>query len=342
MHKEPHQQAKLRQRLIPKRGIFRMIVLLVASFALFASLRPTVFLNPINLQNLMVASPEIGILAIAMTLTMLTGGIDLSLVAIANCTAITVSTVYTSIGEANSALAEHIAPLIMLVGLIVGLFAGLINGALISILGIAPILATLATMQIFNGLAIVWTGGRTLYGAPEMLTTIGHATVLGVPVLFVIFLGFAAVAFFLLRKTPFGRRSMLLGANPIAAKYSGIGSTTVLYGIYGLSGLFGGLAGLVFLARNPTASADYGSSYVLLVIVIAVLGGTNPSGGYATVMGVVLAVLVLQVVQSGFTSLRLSSYEYAIAQGVILLLVMAIDQIDWGRIRAGHHRSTCQ
>ena len=84
----------------------------------------------------------------------------------------------------------------------------------------------------------------------------------------------------------------------------------------------------MFIARNPTASADYGASYVLLVIVIAVLGGTNPNGGFATVGGVFLAALTLQVVQSGFTSMRLSAFQYAIAQGVILIGVLVLDWKD--------------
>jgi simple sugar transport system permease protein len=281
----------------------------------------------------MVASPEIGILAVAMAFAMMTGGIDLSLVSIANFTAITVSTVYTAIAANDPAQAEAMAPLIVLLGLGVGLLGGLINAFLISTIGIAPILATLATMQIYNGLAIVWTGGKTLYGAPEVLGAIGKSTVGGVPVLFIIFLVLAILVGVILSRTPFGRRTMLQGANGVAAHYSGIRSASVLYGTYVLTGLLGGFAGLIFLARNPTASADYGSSYVLLVIVIAVLGGTNPMGGYATVTGVVLATLVLQVVQSGFTALRLSAYEYAIAQGVILIGVMVFDQISLRRWR---------
>ena len=102
---------------------------------------------------------------------------------------------------------------------------------------------------------------------------------------------------------------------------------------YVLTGLLSGIAGVFFIARNPTASADYGASYVLLVIVIAVLGGTNPNGGFATVLGVVLATLTLQIVSSGFTALRLSSYQYAIAQGVILVAAMAFEQIRWRRRR---------
>lgn len=100
---------------------------------------------------------------------------------------------------------------------------------------------------------------------------------------------------------------------------------------YTIGGALAGVAGVLFLARNPTASADYGASYVLLVIVIAVLGGTNPNGGFASVAGVVLATLTLQIVSSGFTALRLSSYEYAIAQGVILIAVMVLDAVAASR-----------
>lgn len=107
----------------------------------------------------------------------------------------------------------------------------------------------------------------------------------------------------------------------------------MLIASYTLGGLLAGLAGVLFLCRNPTASADYGASYVLLVIVIAVLGGTNPNGGFATVAGVVLATLTLQVVSSGFTALRLSPYQYSIAQGVILVVVMILDTIDWSRFK---------
>ena len=325
--------ASFLSRIHVERGIGRMVVLLVLAFAFFAIMKPAVFLNPLNLQNLMVASPEIGILAVAMAFAMMTGGIDLSLVASANLTAITVSTVYSAVAAGDPGQAESMAPLILLLGLGVGLLAGLFNAFLIATVGIAPILATLASMQIFNGLAIVWTGGKTLYGAPAALGAIGKSTVAGIPVLFILFVVIALLVGVVLSRTPFGRRTMLQGANPVAAQYSGIRRSSVLYGTYLLTGLLGGCAGLVFLARNPTASADYGSSYVLLVIVIAVLGGTNPMGGYATVTGVVLAALVLQVVQSGFTALRLSSYEYAIAQGVILIAVMVFDQLRLKRWR---------
>ncbi|MEU6730142.1 ABC transporter permease [Nonomuraea wenchangensis] len=319
--------ARLLDRISPQGGARRMLILLVIAFALFSVLKPSVFLSSTNLQNIALSAPEIGVISLAMMLAMLTGGIDLSLVSIANLSAITMSTLFTTIAAGDPGQAEQLAPVIVLVGLAVGLAGGLVNGLLVSGLGITPILATLGTMQIYNGIAVAWTGGKTLSGSPSALTNLGLSTIGGVPLLFVIFV-LVAIAFgVLVTRTPLGLRIQLQGANPTAARYSGIASRRILLNTYVLTGLLGGIAGILFIARNPTASADYGASYVLLVIVIAVLGGTNPNGGFASVLGVVLATLTLQIVSSGFTAMRLSAYEYAIAQGVILIAVMIYDEV---------------
>jgi len=266
-----------------------------------------------------------------MMLAMLTGGIDLSLVSIASLSAITMSTLFTTISADNPAAGQAMALPILLAGVAVGLACGLLNGLLISVVGITPILATLGTMQILNGVAVVWTGGKTLYGAPAAFTNFGKTAVGPIPMLFVVFIAVAILIGLMVNVTALGRKIELQGANPAAARFSGIKSRSVLLSSYAVGGCLGGLAGALFLCRNPTASADYGASYVLLVIVIAVLGGTNPNGGYASVAGVVLATLTLQVVSSGFTALRLSPYQYAIAQGVILILVMIVDSATWSR-----------
>lgn len=320
------------ERVHVARGVGRMALLLAITFTFFAILKPGIFLNPVNLTNIGISAPEIGLLALAVMITMLTGGIDLSVVAIANGTAITVSSLYTAILTAQgAAAAESMTPLILVAGIVVGALLGAINGVLISIVGITPILATLGTMQVFNGLALVWTGGVTISGAPSALRSMGSTGLLGVPVLMIIFIAAATALAVLINRTPIGRKVQLQGANPVASRYSGISPRRTLMMTYVTSGLLASLAGLLFLSRNPSASADYGSSYVLLVIVIVVLGGTNPNGGFATVLGVVLATLTLQVVSSGFTALRLSAYEYAIAQGTILIGIMVLDQVKFRR-----------
>ncbi|GAA3587061.1 ABC transporter permease [Nonomuraea rosea] len=324
---------RLINRVSPQGGARRMLGLLIMAFALFSVLNPAVFLSATNLQNIALAAPEIGVIALAMMLAMLTGGIDLSLVSIANLSAITMSTLYTTMAAADPGQAERLAPVILLAGLAVGLLGGLINGLLVSVVGITPILATLGTMQVYNGVAVVWTGGTTLSGSPSALTNLGISTVGGIPALFVVFVVVAVALGVLVSRTPLGLRIQLQGANPTAARYSGIASRRILLSTYVLTGLLGGIAGSLFIARNPIASADYGASYVLLVIVIAVLGGTDPKGGFASVLGVVLATLTLQIVASGFTAMRLSAYEYGIAQGLILVVVMAYDEVRrrWAR-----------
>ena len=322
-------------RVHVEHGTLRMLVLTVAAFVLFTILDPTVFLDPLNITNMAVAAPEVGLLAIAVMLAMLTGGIDLSVVAIANGTAITIAGLSAHYPHAGGAGAL----LIVVVGFLVGLLGGVVNGLLISRVGITPILATLGTMQVFNGLAIVYTGGETLYGVPAQLTTFGEGTVARVPLLFVVFIVAAVLVAVVLNRTPLGAKLVLQGSNGTAARYSGIRPTRILMATYVMSGALAALAGILVVARNPTASADYGSSYVLLVIVIAILGGTNPSGGFATVTGVVLATLTLQIVQTGFNIERLSNYEYAIAQGVILIVTLVIDQISRRR-RATRPRKT--
>lgn len=309
-------------RVHMERGILRMLILTVGAFALFSLLDPTVFLDPLNITNMAVAAPEVGLLSIAVMLAMLTGGIDLSVVAVANATAITIAGLSAHHPNASGLTVL----LIVAAGVVVGLLGGVVNGLLISRVGITPILATLGTMQVFNGLAIVYTGGKTLYGVPPQLTTFGEATVAGVPILFIVLIAAAAVVAGVLNRTPLGLKLLLQGSNAKAARYSGIKASRTLMATYVMSGALAALAGVLFVARNPTASADYGSSYVLLVIVIAILGGTNPSGGFGTVTGVLLATLTLQIVQTGFNIMRLSNYEYAIAQGVILILTLVVDQ----------------
>jgi simple sugar transport system permease protein len=310
-----------------------MLALVIIAFIVFSVLAPNVFMTGLNLQNMALSVPETGLLAVAMMVAMLTGGIDLSLVGIANLSAITISTTYSALAANNPAMAESMAPALILMGIVVGILAGAVNAWLIAGVGVTPILATLGTMQIYNGVAVVWTGGKTLYGSPEALTAFGQSTMAGIPMLFIVFLAVALLVAFIVDRTPLGLRLELEGANPVAARYSGIRSRNILTKSYLLTGLIGGITGVVFISRNPTASADYGASYILLVIVIAVLGGTNPNGGYAIVSGVFLAALTLQIVSSGFTAMRLSTFHYSIAQGVILIVVLVIDQIDWRRWR---------
>jgi simple sugar transport system permease protein len=312
-----------------QRSLVRLVGLTVAAFALFSVLSPDVFFSTINFETMGYAIPEIGLLGLAIMIAFVTGGIDLSVVSIANLTALTTATLFaaTDATDATGGRAALLTVAFVAAGMVVAVLAGLVNGFLVAVIGITPILATLGTMQLYNGLAIVWTGGKALYGMPDVFLSLGVNTVAGIPVSFLAFALIALIIAVMLNRTPLGTQIRLVGANPTAARFSGIANRRVLLSTYVVTGLLAGVAGVIIAARSASASADYGSSYVLLAIVIAVLGGTNPNGGYGTVLGVVLATVTLQIVSSGFNIMRLSSFLYTIAQGVLLVAVMVLEVV---------------
>ena len=310
-----------------ERGLTRLVVFATAVFIVFSVLSPEIFFSVINFQTIAFSVPEIGLLGLAVMVAMLTGGIDLSIVSIANLTALTTATLYAAFDATDATGGQAILYTVAFVaaGLLVAVVAGAFNGLLVAVVGVTPILATLGTMQLYNGLAIVWTGGENLYGMPDAFLELGIGTVAGIPISFIVFAIIAAALAVLVKRSPLGTRLRLVGANPTASRFSGIDNRRVLLTTYIVTGLLAGTAGVIIASRSASASADYGSSYILLAIVIAVLGGTNPYGGSGTVLGVVLATAILQMVSSGFNIMRLSPFLYTIAQGVILIGIMVMD-----------------
>jgi simple sugar transport system permease protein len=266
---------------------------------------------------------------------MLTAGIDLSVVSISNLAALSTSyLLVTQVGEGGGNVYFWIVVSI-LIGMFVGLLAGFANGAIIAGIGVTPILATLATLTLYNGIAVGLRNGQSITGLPEEFVAIGNGSLFGVPMPMVILLVAAIGVAIYINRTGLGMQSVLVGANETAANYSAIGVKKVLYMTYTLSGGLSALAGLIIASRSASANPDYGASYVLLAIVIVVLGGVNPYGGFGTVTGVVLATVVLQMVASGFNALRFSQFFYQLAQGFVLIAVMVLNTyLDRRRLKA--------
>jgi simple sugar transport system permease protein len=212
-------------------------------------------------------------------------------------------------------------------GIIVGLIAGGINSILIAKLDVTPILATLATMTLFNGIAIGMTDGVSVSGLPEQFMRVGNGTFFGIPTPFVLMVIIAGAVGLWINKTTLGLKIFLVGTNRKAAQYSVMGDRKVIAWVYLASGFLSALAGLIIASRTSAASPDFGSSYILLAIVIVVLGGVNPMGGFGTVTGVILATVVLQMVSSGFNALRFSQFLYLAAQGGVLIFVMILNVV---------------
>jgi simple sugar transport system permease protein len=269
--------------------------------------------------------PEIAILSIAVMLSMLTGGIDLSIVAISNAAALVAAGIMTSkMGEAETLSTAWII-IACVVGTIVGLAAGAINSLVIAQLNVTPILATLATGTLFNGIAIGVTDGVSVSGLPENFMRVGNGTFFGVPTPFVLMVIIALIVGFFINRTTLGLKVFLVGTNRKAAQYSVMGDRKVIAWVYLISALLSSLAGLIIASRTSAASPDFGSSYILLAIVVVVLGGINPNGGFGTITGVILATAVLQMVSSGFNALRFSQFFYLAAQGAVLIFVMILN-----------------
>lgn len=301
-----------------------MAVLAVLVLVVFSVLAPATYPSALNLQSIGYAVPEIALLALAVTVTMSTGGIDLAVVATANLSALATATI--SIALAASGTSGGTAVIIgALAGIAVGVLCGLFNGALVAWARIAPILATLATMTLFGGAAVVITRGKPLYGLPNELLELGTATVAIVPMSFWLLLIAAIGIWYTMNRTRFGLRLILIGSSAETADYTGLRRTTALLGTYALSGGIAALAGVLMTARTASAAADYGSSYLLLAITIAVLGGTRATGGNSPIAGVTIAAIVLQMIASGFNLLNISPYIYQIVQGLILVGVLILE-----------------
>ncbi len=279
--------------------------------------------------------PEIALLALGVMLAMLTAGIDLSVVSMSNLAAL--STAYllvTQVTEGGGNVYVWIV-LAIVIGIVVGLISGLANGAIIAGIGVTPILATLATLTLYNGIAVGIRNGQSIIGLPPEFTAIGNGSFLGIPIPMIILLVAGIGVALYINKTGLGMQSVLVGANQEAATYSAIGVKKVLLMTYTLSGGLSALAGLIIASRSASANPDYGASYVLLAIVIVVLGGVNPYGGFGTVTGVILATAVLQMVASGFNALRFSQFFYQLAQGFVLIAVMILNTyVDKRRLKA--------
>nr|WP_319387758.1 ABC transporter permease [uncultured Cohaesibacter sp.] len=307
-------------------NILQLIMMTVLIFIIMTALSPDKFLRYYNFESITYLFPELGLLSIAMMIAMLTGGIDLSVVGIANLSGILSGVMFHYLNRELGM--EQGVPMVLLgvcLSLGVGLAAGALNGFLITKLNIIPILATLGTGQVFIGLCLVLTGGPAIVGFPDAWAFLGNGKLFGIAVPFLLFLLVAGGVAFLLTRTTLGINLMLIGSNPRAAIFAGLKKSRMVLYSYMLSGVLASMAGIILSGRTNAAKSDYGTSYLLQAVLISVLGGTNPAGGKGTVAGVSIAVVALMLLSSGFQILRFSNHLIDFIWGAFLLLVIAIN-----------------
>jgi simple sugar transport system permease protein len=309
-------------------NILQLLAVTALVFATMSILEPGKFLRYYNFESIFYTFPELGILSIAMMISMLTGGIDLSVVGVANLSGILAGVFFVNLTKGQTLSPEAMLLYVLagiLLALSVGIMAGAINGFLITKLRITPILATMGTAQLFTGICLVISGGPAIVGFPAYWAFIGNGKVLGVAFPLVIFVFVAAGVAFLLGRTLIGVNLMLIGANPKAAVFAGIRTARMVFVSYLLTGVLASIAGIILSGRANAAKSDYGASYLLQAVLISVLGGTNPAGGFGSVLGVTIAVIALMLLSSGFQIMRFSNHLIDFIWGAFLLLIMVVN-----------------
>ena len=335
----------LRDRRGSLRGWFRIIgrerpdphtlfllVLIGVIFLVMSLVMPSQFLSATNFESMAFQMSEVGILTVAMTLAMLIGGIDLSVTATANLSSITAGLAMIHLAKAGLPTLPEVLVVFLgfMVAIAVGLVCGLMNGVLIGRIGVPAILATLGTLTLYTGLAYGITRGRAVHGVPDPVLFFGIGKLLGIPMPLVIFLVVLVAISMALNHTTYGFKVYLLGSNRTVARFCGINNPGIILKTHLAAGLLSAVAGIVTLARTNSAHADYGSSYILTTILVAVMGGVAVTGGSGRVGGVALALAALQMLSTGLNMLLLrfsgSNFFRDFAWGFLLLFVMVFSR----------------
>ncbi|MGF6191308.1 ABC transporter permease [Serratia sp. 2723] len=291
-----------------------LVALLVLVAGVFSVLIPQVFWSAANFQSIASQIPVVGILTLAMAITMLTGGINLSIIATANASALVMAWVCTHLEPTFSSLI-----VMLLAGGTVALVVGIINGVLISVVRVSPILATLGIMTLLKGVNVLISKGSAISNFPNYVLALDRSYFLGVPVPLYLFAVVALLLWLMLAKTPLGRQIYLSGSNEKATFFSGINTRRTLIWVYVISSLLCAVAALLMMSKLNSAKASYGESLLLITILATVLGGVNPDGGFGKVFGIVLALFLLQMLESGLNIMGVSSYITMALWGSLLL-----------------------
>lgn len=293
-----------------------LIVLLLLEFILFSFINSNFF----NISNLLFSTNDflfIAIAAIPMTFVIVTGGIDVSVGSIMGLTSILIGVLWMNGISILFAV---------IIALIISCLAGAINGLIIKMTDVEPLVVTLGTMFLYGGIALVISGGagasgyEGISGLPDAFVQLANGSFIGIPNLLWLLIVLTVLCAVLFHRTIYGRHIKLTGANENAAKYTGIKTKKVVIIAYMLSGLGGGLGGAFLTAYFGSARADMGSETILPIITAVVLGGTLITGGKGSIIGTVLASIFIGLMQYGLQMTGLTNEQSNVVIGIILIL----------------------
>lgn len=292
------------------------VLLVIAFLAIFTNIRSGGnFFTPQNINDVLVESSVIIIMAMGMMMVIITSGIDLSVGAIMALSAMVGTTVLKNNLNMSPVL-------IILISMAVGMFAGFLNGALISYLKILPIIVTLGMMNVFRGSAYVVSKGSWILqqDMSKEFMNIGTGKIFGINYMVIISIIVVAITAYFLNYTRLGRQIYAVGNSEESAKISGINTKRVKLFVYSIMGLLAGLAGILYVCKYAAAQGETAKGYELNIIAACVLGGVSVSGGIGKVHGAVLGALLLGVLTNALPLLQVSPFWQEFVKGIIILI----------------------
>jgi len=309
--------------LLQKYGIILVLIFLIVVISI---VEPK-FLSSTNIFNVMTQSSIFGIMALGMTLVIISKGIDISVGSLLALSGVVAASL-GQVGTATTLYYPNISDMPIIVPIIaalaIGSFFGAINGGLVAFTGIPAFIATLGMMTIARGLALIYTGGKPVSQFTDSMMFIGSKVgVIPVPV--IVYLIMIAITWVLLGYTSFGKNVYAIGGNIKAAEISGVNVKKNLVMIYGFAGLCAAVASLVFAGRVGSVHPGAATGYELTAIAATTIGGTSHYGGIGTIWGAVVGALVLGVLRNGMTLVGIDAYWQQIVEGCIIIVAVVVD-----------------
>jgi ribose/xylose/arabinose/galactoside ABC-type transport system permease subunit len=294
---------------------FGLLAVILVICVVMSLVKP-VFLSGENILNVLRQVSINGILAIGITFVIMTGGIDLSIGSIVAVTAVLVGSFLEQ---------GHSMVIAVTIGIAGAVVFGIFNGILIAVSGLPPFIATLSSMTIARGVAMVYSSGRNYVILHEKFLAIGKGYTLGIPNPIWILLVVVAIAYIVLNFTVFGRHILAFGGNRQAAKLAGVRINLVEVSAYVISGLLSGIAAIVLVSRTSTGQPIAGTGYELDAIAAAAIGGTSMTGGSGSIGGTVMGFIIIGIMLNSLTLLNVSSFYQQIVKGLIIIVAVMLD-----------------
>jgi ribose transport system permease protein len=299
------------------RVLLRLAAVLVVGLAL--SILSSAFLSVANLVNVLRQAALLFFMASGLTLVVITAGLDLSIGATIGLAACVAGTLIKSTGDPWLGAAAALA---------VGAAVGLLNGMMVSLLRIPSFIATYGMLWVLQGLTYTYMAGNTVYGFPRGFRELGNGYLFGIPIPVLVMAALLVVGTLFAQRSIWGQQITMIGANPTAARLSGVPVRRRLILVYALSGLAAGFAALVFLARLNSAEADIGGSLTLPAIAAVLIGGASLFGGVGTLAGTFVGALLLTLVLNGMNLLHVEGNWQPLVTGVIIVAAVWLDLRD--------------